>query len=76
MSASLKEDGCRQYRFTADLENSQRFYLLELWADEEAFKGHIKGRPFKHFIASLGEFGRVIKSERLHGSLEPYEIQR
>jgi quinol monooxygenase YgiN len=50
MAASCLEKGCVLYRFTADLERSDRFILTELWENEEDLKAHFIGEAFKNFF--------------------------
>jgi quinol monooxygenase YgiN len=34
------EPGCREYRFHRDGEDARKFFLYELYADEQAYRAH------------------------------------
>src|SRR5690606_31382931 len=74
MAGSRGEDGCIEYRYSADLSNPDTFYLLEMWRDEGAFKGHLKGTPFANFIGRVGQLADIPGSERYIGELSTYQI--
>jgi len=38
----LAEDGCLQYELKANLDNDDRFIMIERWASEEALEAHFK----------------------------------
>lgn len=76
MAASTAELGCVTYRFTADLDDSLGFHLVELWADEAALMGHANGEAFRSFLAELPAVGTVNKSVARQGDLLPYKFAR
>ncbi|MAT52623.1 MAG: antibiotic biosynthesis monooxygenase [Porticoccaceae bacterium] len=76
MKGSRQEDGCIEYRYSADLVDPNTFYLLELWRDEAAFIGHIKGEPFARFIGQMQELVDVPSSDRYIGELTTYDLPR
>ncbi len=41
MSNSLAEPGCISYRFYADIDDPNRFFLFEEWESEEALQNHL-----------------------------------
>ncbi|KJS05053.1 MAG: hypothetical protein VR73_13115 [Gammaproteobacteria bacterium BRH_c0] len=76
MAASRAEEGCVEYRFTADLSQSGTFHLVELWRDEAALNGHFATPTFAHFINALSPLGELVSSVAYSGDLAPYEIRR
>jgi quinol monooxygenase YgiN len=43
-SRSREDDGCHGYRFYADLEQDDRYIIVEEWADDGALQRHF-GQP-------------------------------
>jgi quinol monooxygenase YgiN len=76
MAASRAEPGCVTYRFTADLDDPLRFYLIELWETEADLQNHFRGEGFRNFIAQMPQLGTVLSSVPRSGPLEPYKIGR
>lgn len=76
MAGSQVEAGCLLYRFTADLDDPLRFYLVELWESEAALMGHAQGVPFKTFLAELPSCGAIVSSTARTGELAPYRFRR
>lgn len=76
MAASRVEEGCIEYRFTADLIQPGTFHLVELWRDEAALNGHFGTPAFARFIGSLAPLGKLVSSVSYSGDLSPYEIKR
>ena len=76
MVASQAEDGCLEYQFTQDLQQENKFYLLELWQDSAALESHLKGAGFSQFISRLPDLGEVTSSIAQQGELLPYQVQR
>lgn len=74
MVGSRGEEGCIEYRYSADLSDANTFYLLEMWRDEAAFKGHLKGVPFADFIGRVGQLASISSSERYIGELSTYQV--
>jgi len=52
--ASRAEPGCFRYAFTADLDDGNRFHLIEIWADAAAIEGHFKTPHFREYRERLG----------------------
>jgi quinol monooxygenase YgiN len=76
MRNSQAEAGCLIYRFTADLNDPLKFYLLELWQDEAAILGHVKTAHFAEFLRALPTLGMVEASVARNGAMEPYKVPR
>lgn len=76
MRSSQAETGCLIYRFTSDLADPLKFYLLELWQDEAAILGHVKTTHFAEFLRALPTLGKVEASVARNGAMEPYKIPR
>lgn len=74
MAASQAEAGCITYRFTVDLDDPLKFYLIELWETEEALISHTKGEAFRNFIAELPAVGTPVGSVVRQGELAPYQF--
>lgn len=62
MAASCSEDGCEQYVFSADLDDSGRFHISERWAGEDAMAAHM-GQA--HLAAFLGSIGAMVRGSSL-----------
>ncbi len=71
--ATLQEDGCLLYRFTTDLQLTNRFVLTELWESEDALKAHFAGDAFKSFWAEPPPGGGSVSFTGWQGPLVPYE---
>jgi quinol monooxygenase YgiN len=54
---SREDDGCSGYRVYADLEQENRYVIVEEWADEEALQSHFT-QP--HTGAFLGQLGALL----------------
>ena len=48
------EDGCVQYRYSADLGNATRINIVEQWESEEAMTAHMGATHFADFMAVIG----------------------
>lgn len=46
------QPGCIMFAYSADIEEPDVLYLTDVWADEEAFQGHLKcaGIPLWHEV--------------------------
>jgi quinol monooxygenase YgiN len=65
---SRAEAGCHRYDISADVADRGRFYVTELWADDDALGTHSK-QPH------MRDFGRALKAAGLKGSTATkYEI--
>ncbi|MCB0971506.1 MAG: antibiotic biosynthesis monooxygenase [Acidimicrobiales bacterium] len=49
-----QEEGCIDYRFSADLTDPARIMIAEQWADEAAMDAHMAGEAFATFMAAIG----------------------
>jgi quinol monooxygenase YgiN len=58
--ASRAEPGCFRYAFTADLDDPDRFHLIEIWADAPALESHFKT---PHFLGYRDQV-RTLRIER------------
>lgn len=74
MAASQAEKGCLLYRFSADLEQQNRFTLIELWDTEEDLKAHFGGDAFKRFFAELPGKGEPASAVAWKGPLIPFVL--
>jgi quinol monooxygenase YgiN len=75
-AASQAEKGCHIYRFTQDIDDQNRIYLIELWDTEPDFFGHTKGEGFKTFMAQFPDLGTFVSSVPRQGDLAPYVFAR
>lgn len=57
MEATRKEEGCREYAFSADLAEPGRFWLFELWESQEALDAHFAAPHMARFQAEMGGLG-------------------
>lgn len=53
VAPSRIDDGCEDYALYRDQKNTQRFYILERWNDEEVLELHQKQEHFKELLAAL-----------------------
>ena len=51
--ATRTEDGCRHYRFYADLDDPHTFFVFEAWESEEALARHLQTEHMKVFRQQL-----------------------
>jgi autoinducer 2-degrading protein len=47
------EPGCLEYRFHRDSEDSRRFFLYELYADEQAYRAHQATEHFEKWAKGV-----------------------
>jgi len=59
--ASQAETGCLDYRFYADLEDPNLFFVFEEWENEEALFRHFQSEHMKTFQKQLP--GMVVSSK-------------
>jgi quinol monooxygenase YgiN len=52
-SRSREEDGCHGYRVYADLEQDDRYVIVEEWADDEALQRHFAEAHTREFLTAL-----------------------
>jgi quinol monooxygenase YgiN len=51
---SREDDGCGGYRVYADLEQEDRYVIVEEWADDEALQSHFAQPHTGEFLGELG----------------------
>ena len=51
--ATQQEEGCLSYRFHADLEDPNTFFLFEEWESQEHLNAHFKTEHMKVFRAAI-----------------------
>lgn len=54
VAATRKEPGNVDYRFSPDLDEPDRFNLIELWEDEEAVDTHMATPHLAAFLTAIG----------------------
>jgi quinol monooxygenase YgiN len=54
-AASRAEDGCQEYRFSADLADPNVFYLFECWENPEAMTTHMASTHMADFMKLAGD---------------------
>lgn len=74
MTVSQGEAGCVEYRFTADLNDTLRFHLVELWETEADVAAHMSGPVFREFVGGLPAVGRIVSSTWMAGELAPFSM--
>jgi quinol monooxygenase YgiN len=52
-SRSREEDGCHGYRVYADLEQDDRYVIVEEWADDAALQRHFAEPHTRTFLSAL-----------------------
>ena len=57
VEATLKEEGCEGYAFSADLNDPGRFYIAEQWASQEAMDSHMQTPHLAALMAAWGTVG-------------------
>ena len=53
MAATLKEPGCRAYRFSTALDDPNRIFIFEEWESMEALGAHFQSAHMAAFQATL-----------------------
>lgn len=51
---SREDEGCSGYRVYADLEQDDRYVIVEEWADDEALQKHFAQAHTREFLTALG----------------------
>jgi len=74
MAATVLEDGCLVFRFTADLSSPTLFYMSELWESEGALQAHMQRQSFQSVIGTLMAQAKVLNMVTREGELAPYEL--
>jgi quinol monooxygenase YgiN len=54
---ALKQKGCLQYSWTADLLTPGRIYVFEEWKSQEDFAAHLSGSHYRDMLSHLQQFG-------------------
>ena len=57
MEATLEEEGCHAYKFSADLEDDGVFQVFEHWESQEALDAHFKAPHMADFQKAMPGFG-------------------
>jgi len=66
--ATRAEAGCHRYDMSADVADRGRFYVTELWEDDDVLAAHLKQPHMK-------DFGRALRDAGVKGSTATkYEI--
>lgn len=67
------EPGCLEYRFHRDTEDSRKFFLYELYADEQAYRAHQATEHFEKW--AKGVIPALLEERRIerYVPLEPGE---
>lgn len=55
MNETQKEQGCRHYAYSRDLEKPNRFQLSELWDDGESLAAHFRTDHMATYRAGMGK---------------------
>ena len=55
-AATRAEVGCLAYRFSADLEDANTFFIFEVWESEEALARHFQTEHMRVFRERLPAF--------------------
>lgn len=74
MKASLQDDGCARYVFSADLEERGRFHLSEEWASRAAADEHMTQPHMAEFFAAMGTLGVTASSVTRWSGGEPEKL--
>ncbi|QXC62167.1 antibiotic biosynthesis monooxygenase [Aquihabitans sp. G128] len=53
VAATRAEPGCVDYRFSPDLEDENRFNLIEQWESEEAMNEHLATPHLAEFMTAI-----------------------
>jgi quinol monooxygenase YgiN len=59
--ATRAEAGCRRYDMSADVADRGRFYVTELWEDDDSLAAHMK-------VPHMKDFGRALRDAGVKGS--------
>lgn len=51
-----KEDGCIKYVLTKSVENSDEFFMYELWESKDALLNHLKTKHMVDFFSKTKDF--------------------
>ena len=57
MEASNAEDGCRSYRFMADLTDPGTFHVVEQWESDAAIDAHFASPHMADLLAKTADMG-------------------
>ena len=53
VACTIQEQGCIEFRLMQDKENAAEFILVEKWADEASWKGHMEQRHVNKFLSKM-----------------------
>lgn len=62
MELSRVEVGCHDYWFARDLNRPTIYYVFEHWADEAAWKAHLRAEHIREFGRQFAQLGRIDRS--------------
>lgn len=54
VAATQAEEGNIDYRFSPDLQDPDRFNIIELWENEDAMNAHLAAPEFATFMEAIG----------------------
>jgi len=57
MQETRREEGCRSYVFSADLEDAGRFHIFEEWESQEALDAHFASPHMAAFQGTVAKLG-------------------
>lgn len=69
-----QEEGCIVYRYTADLEQANRFHLTEVWESEPAVEAHLRTRHAAEFVPLLEAHARFAFIRGYQGAMAKYRV--
>ncbi|MBW1911643.1 MAG: antibiotic biosynthesis monooxygenase [Deltaproteobacteria bacterium] len=56
ISDTLKQPGCMQYAWTADVLTPGRIYVFEEWKSQEDFAAHLSGPYYRAMLSYMQQF--------------------
>jgi quinol monooxygenase YgiN len=74
MAATVLEDGCLVYRFTADLTSPNLIHISELWESEAALNAHMAAPAFQKVIGTLLKHANIVNFATRQGELGHYDL--
>jgi quinol monooxygenase YgiN len=74
MAATVQEEGCLVFRFTADIAAPDLFHMSELWESEAALKTHMQAPSFTNAIGALLQHAKILNLVARQGELAPYDL--
>ena len=71
---SETEEGCLVYRYMADLEDENRFYITELWSTKETLDAHLAQPHTKSTMETLGPISKPAAMQIFGGEMKALEL--